>query len=289
MSDVTVRPIQREILGMEGSDNLIQQIIPSIAVIDEATFRAGDQGNTFNVRTVPGTVGRLGVFAARKGSAERAVILLLPRSGTPDRVLICITQGFAQASAALNPLGWGNPLSGDLIRFCLLKHVVNRWGAQMLASRKQMALVYIVRARGSNELGPFAHDGSFVKEVLQQMATLTDDAFSPDAAEAFTFSSGISEFNRFVPALSGQIALKAVYNIDPAGGLPASGGTVRKQFLSGQTTNGPRAGFEYMPLERWENEWRYPDRQSFTAPWQFNYMHNYCMPLYTLHLGLQTT
>ena len=274
---------------MDGTNNLILQTIPSIGVIDDATFRAGDPGNKFSCHSAPGTVGRLGIFAARKGTSERAVILLLPRGGTPDRVLIGITQGFAQASATLNPLGWSNPLSGDLIRFCLLKHVINRWGAQMLASRKQMAFVYIVRARGSNELGPFAHDGAFVKEVLEQMASQTADAFSPDAAEAFTFSSGIHEFNAFVRSLSGEIELRAVYNIDPAHGVPANGGPVRKQFLSGQTTGGPRPGFEYMPMPRWENEFRYPDRESFAAPWQFNYMHNHCMPLYALHLGLQTS
>ncbi len=289
-STVTVRPINLDILGMGGSDNLIRQTIPPIAVIAEATFRPGDHSNTFDFRTAAGTVGRLGIFAARKGSLERAAILLLPQSGTPDCVLICITQGFQQAHATLDPLGWSNPLSPALIQFCLLKHVVNRWGAQMLASRKQMALMYIVRAQG-NELGPFANDGPFVQQVLAEMATQTSDAFSFDTVEAFTFSSGISQFNTFVRSLSGILTVRAIYNIDPAHGQPASGpsGAVRRQFLSGQTTGGPRPGFEYMPVPRWENEWEYPNRETFPNPWRFNYMHNHCMPRYTLHLGIQTS
>src|SRR5262249_30387386 len=133
------------------------------------------------------------------------------------------------------------------------------------------------------------NDGAFVKEVLEQMAAQTGDAFSPDAAEAFTFSSGIHEFNTFVRALDGEIELRAVYNIDPASGVPANGGPVRKQYLSGQTTGGPRPGFEYMPMPRWEHEFSYPDRETFDAPWPFNYMHNHCMPRYVLNLALQTS
>lgn len=285
---VTVRPINQEILGMGGSNNLIQQIIPSIGLISEATFRPGDENNKFSFRTAGQTVGRLGIFAARKGTLERAVIMLLPESGTPERVLICITQGFEQAHDALGPLGWSNPLSRPFIEFCLLKHVINRWGPQMLAARKSMALMYIVRARG-NELGPFANDGPFVREVLTEIAALTAGAFSFDTVEAFTFSSGIGEFNTFLRSIGGVLNLQAVYNIDPAHGVLAGGpsGIVRRQFLSGQTSGGPRPAFEYMPVPRWENEWEYPRRETFPNPWRFNYMHNHCMPRYTLHLGIQ--
>jgi hypothetical protein len=159
----------------------------------------------------------------------------------------------------------------------------------MLASRRQMAFVYIVRsARGSGELGPFANDGAFVKDVLEEMASQTGDSFSPDTAEAFTFSSGISEFNTFIRAASGELDVRAVYNIDPAGGMAAIGGGIRKQYLSGQTTNGPLPGFEWMPMDRWQNEFRFPEKETFDAPWPFNYMHNHCMPLYVLNLALQT-
>jgi hypothetical protein len=285
-----VRAINQEILGMVGTDNLIQQIIPPIMLIASATFRPGVQGNQPNFLTAAGTVGRLGIFAARNGNSERAVILLLPPTGTPDRVNICITQGFAQATANLDPLGWSNPLSPPFIQFVLLKHVINRWGAQTLASKKQMAFLYIVRAKGANELGPFANDGPFVRQVLAELVALTNNAFSFDHVEAFSFSSGISEFNVFLRSLTGQLSVEAVYSIDPNPAITAAApqGAVRKQFLSGQTFRGVvPPGFEFMPEGRWGNEPAFPTRNTFPRPTLFNYLHNHCMPLYALHLGIQ--
>ena len=286
-----VRPINQQILGLIGTDNLIQQIIPAISIVASATLRSNDQTNKPNFATAPGTVGRLGIFAAKKGSEERAVILLLPRTGTPDRVNICITQGFGQASAKLDKLGWSNPLSKPFVEFALLKHVINRWGAQTLASRKSMAFVYILRAKSKNELGPFANDGPFVKQVLTELVALTNNAFSFAHVEAFTFSSGISEFNVFSNSLTGQLSLEAVYSLDPNPAITAAApaGVIRKQFLSGQTFRGsvPPGGFEFMPVGRWANEPEFPRRNTFQAPAQFNYLHNHCMPLYALHLGIQ--
>ena len=287
----SVRPIVTETLGMSGSDNLIQQTLPSIAVVSVGSFVAGDPRNQPSFTYAPGKVARLGVFAARKGNQERAVILLLPPTGTPDRLLIAITQGFAQAARNLEPLHWSDPLSPDLIKFTLLKHVVNRWGAQTLASKKQMAFLYIVRARATQELGPFTKDGPFVREVLDQLVALTGNAFSYDHLEAFTYSSGISEFNQFAQSLSGELNLEVVYSIDPNPAIPAapSHGALRRQFLSGQTFAGPTPppGFEFMPANRWANEDRFGEMDSFPAPALFNYLHNWVMPMYTLYLGIQ--
>jgi hypothetical protein len=289
VSTSAVRPITQQILGVASPNNLITQVIPSIEVIAESTFRAGVTSNKPSFRSVSPTAGRLGIFAAQKGSLQRAVILLLPPTGVPDRVIICITQGFAQATATLDPLNWGDPLSPALINFVLLKHVVNRWGAQTLASRKQMAFVYIVRAKG-DELGPFKNDGPFMRQVLTEMASLTNQSFSFGNVEAFTFSSGISEFNTFVTAINGVLPVRALYALDPA---PAVGtaqlpGVVRKQFLTG-ATGGPRAGFEFMPIDRWSNESQFATRNTFPAPAGFNYLHNHCAPKYFLHLGLQSS
>jgi hypothetical protein len=283
-----VRPIIQAILGMNAPGNLIPQIIPAIEVIAEGTFRAGDASNEFAFRSIPPTTGRLGIFAARKGDLERAVILLLPPTGMPDRVLICITQGFGQAAETLEPLGWSDPLSPALINFVLLKHVINRWGAQTLASRKKMAFLYVVRAKGK-ELGPFANDGAFVRQTLTELVSLTSGAFSFDSVEAFTFSSGILDFNPFVSSLDGHLNVRAVYNIDPNPATPARqpSGASRKQF---KRSPGLAAGFESMPLNRWKNESRFPVRQTFAkkgSDWQFEYLHNHCMPKYALHLGLQ--
>jgi hypothetical protein len=285
VSSQAVRPITQEILGMEADHNLIKQTLPSIGVIDVTSFRKGDPKNEPQFLSAPGAVGRLGIFAAKKGDLERAVILLLPLTGKPTRVCIAITQGFAQASATLEPLGWKDPLSPELIKFCLLKHVVNRWGAQTLAAKRDTALMYIVRAKGK-ELGPFANDGPFVRQCLEEMASLTDDAFSFDEVEAFTFSSGIVDFNRFLNSLKGQLTVKAVYNIDPAQGLAAAapGGATLKQYLSGQT-GGPRPGFEFMPIDRWKNEFYFDRHKSVGL---FQYLHNHAMPLYALNLGMRT-
>ena len=285
-----VRPINQQILGMAGTNNLIQQIIPPIMIISSATFRPGNQANQPNFITAAGTVGRLGIFAAQKGSSERAVILLLPPTATPDRVNICITQNFDQARRDLDSLGWSNPLSPPFIQFVLLKHVINRWGAQTLASKKQMAFLYIVRAKGAPELGPFASDGQFVRQVLTELVAMTSNAFSFDHIEAFTFSSGISEFNVFSRSVTGHLSIEAVYNIDPNPATTAAApqGAVRKQFLSGQTFRGAvPPGFEFMPEGRWANEPAFPSRNAFPNPAIFNYLHNHCMPLYALHLGIQ--
>lgn len=284
-----VRPLNQSVLSIGGVNNLVPAPIPAISVISESTFKAAVPSNAPSFRTAAPTVGRLGIFAANKNGVDRAVILLLPAASTPDRVIICITQGFAQASATLDPLGWQDPLSAPFINFVLAKHVINRWGAQTLASRKQMAFVYIVRAKGK-ELGPFANDGPFVRQVLTEMASLTGNAFSFRTVEAFTFSSGIGDFNLFLNSLNGVFSVGAIYNIDPAHGTGATQlpGAVRKQFLSGMTS-GPKPGFEFMGIDRWSNEPKFAQRASFPAPAQFNYLHNHCMPNYILHLALQTS
>ncbi|MEO7673480.1 MAG: hypothetical protein ABIU09_05315 [Pyrinomonadaceae bacterium] len=281
----SVRPINQLILGMDGTDNLIDQIIPAIGTIDIATYRAGDSSNVLSFGYAPQTSGRLGIFAAEKDGSERAVIMLLPQ-GRPDGVLICITQGFAQAADRLNPLGWSNPLSVPFVNFALLKHVINRYGPQMLASGRNLALMYILRAGGANELGPFARDGAFLRFTLGEIAGLTNNAFSFDTCEAFTFSSGIYDFNTFLSAVSGSVNIRATYSIDPSHSVAAatpSGGR-RKQYASG--TAGPLLpGFEHLPLARWVNE---DEFSTSTRIGRFEYLHNRCMPLYTLNLGLRT-
>jgi Putative peptidoglycan binding domain len=289
----SVRSINQTILGVNGPGNLIPQIIPSIEVIAESTFRAGVPTNAPSFRSVAPTTGRLGIFAAKKGDLERAVILLLPASGTPDRVMICISQGFGQAIDTVGKLGFNNPLSPALINFVLLKHVINRWGAQTLASRKQMAFLYIVRSegKGKSELGPFANDGAFVKQTLTELVSLTSNAFTFDTVEAFTFSSGILDFNPFLTSIGGQLNVKAVYSLDPNPRNPARqpAGAVRKQFSRSPVL---AAGFESMPLNRWQNESSFAIRQTFAKNGQgfeFQYLHNHCVPKYLLHLGVQTS
>lgn len=284
--DKIVRSINQDILGMNGGNNLITQTIPAINIIDIPTFRAGDIKNEFSFGFAPQKTARLGIFAAKKGSTERDVIMLLPQSVSADGVLICITQGFGQAAAALDPLGWSNPLAPDYVKFCLLKHVVNRWGAQMLASKKNLALMYIVRGKG-DELGPFARDGAFVRQVLTEIAELTGNAFSFDKVEAFTFSSGVSDFNNFMESAGKHLSINAVYSIDPSHSLSVAqpSGGIRKQYASGTAARFV-PGFEPMALERWKKEDQYETHKKIG---RFEYLHNHCMPRYCLYLALQTS
>ncbi len=283
-----VRSINQYVLGQAGVANLVPIPIPSIPVIAESSFKPGDAKNAFSFGVTTPTTGRLGVFVAANKGSERAVILLLPASGKPERTMLCISQSFGQSLSTVEELGWADPLSKDLIEFVLAKHVVHRWGAQSLASRRKSAFVYIVRAKGK-ELGPFANDGAFVKEVLSEMATMTGDAFDFGEVDVMTFSSGIQDCNPFIGSLKGHLNVRGVYNIDPAHATPAvvPPGAVRKQYLSG-VTGATKAGFEYLPMPRWAKEPAYPHRKS-VAKDDGDYLHNHCLPLYTLYLGLQTS
>src|SRR5215207_7989223 len=98
----SVRPFNREILGMEGTNNLIGQTLPALAGIDISSFRAGDRSNVLGFMPIPTSFGRLGIFVAEKNGVERVVIMLLPQNTRPDGILICVTQGFQQASRTLD-------------------------------------------------------------------------------------------------------------------------------------------------------------------------------------------
>jgi peptidoglycan hydrolase-like protein with peptidoglycan-binding domain len=121
---------------------------------------------------------RMGIFSAQKNDIGRALILMLPAwGGKVNRLCIGISHGFGQnAAKTYNALGWSNPYSPELIKFCLDKHVVQRWGAQtMQASLGTMGYLHIVRSSqgGKGELGPFASDGAFFKKTLENLASMT--------------------------------------------------------------------------------------------------------------------
>lgn len=280
-----VRPINQEMLGMNGPGNLIPQILPARMMIDFASFKRNTPGQVLRFTPFPMQAARLGLFAARKGNFERCLMLMLPLLQKPDRLLIIITQGFAQARSTVDPLGWQNPLSKKFVEFALLKHVVNRYGPQVIAGKKNMGLLYILRADQGPELGPFANDGPFMKQVLNELVALTNGAFSFDTVEAMTYSSGIRDFPTFLGSINGLLNVSTVYNIDPnpANSLP---NTSKAQFLSGQTSGGGgRPGFEFLPHPRWANEPLFKKRE----PNEFDYLHNKVMPGYCLHLGIQLT
>src|SRR6185369_6107503 len=102
-----------------------------------------------------------------------------------------------------------------------------------------------------------------------------------------TFSSGISDCNTFIAAGGAGLKFTRGINQDPAGGVAMSAAVgTRRQYLSGQTTHGAgRAGFELMPLSRWERE---PNSGRMFGWDVHNYLHSWCLPQYTLYLGMVT-
>lgn len=283
----TVTAVTTDILGYPSTNGLKTQYFPAISVIDVSTFRAGDDTNTPSFRSEPRRIGRLGLFSVEEGGVRRVAILVLPETQTPTRVVVGLGHGLGQNETFYESLGWDDPESRPLIEFILLNHVVNRWGAQVLASSQPRALLHIVRsgARGG-ELGPFTTAG-VLADALRQIRTLTADAFSFNAVEVFCFSSGGSALNGFVRTIAASLTVERVYNIDPnpirTAYLPP--GAVSRQYLTGMTGGGTRAsGFEWMPLRRWRNEPEFAARSSD----RFAYLHNWCMPGYALHLGMET-
>ncbi|MEP7111043.1 MAG: peptidoglycan-binding domain-containing protein [Ferruginibacter sp.] len=288
----SVRSINEQLFGFNGPDNLLGQPIPSFQVINESTFQPGDNRNVYDYRAIPAINSRMGIFAARKNNLERAIIFILPPTGKPNKVLIGISHGFAANELAFyESKGWGNPLSKPLIESVLQNHVItgHSWAGQMLASKKQMAYMHIVRARGI-ELGPFARDGQFVFQTLTELASLTKNAFSfDDGVEVFTYSSGINDMNIFLSAVREQLVVKGTYSIDPAPAInpfriPQAS---LKQFLSGQTSRGEsRPGFEFLGPNRWRKERRFGDfSRGVVTP--LVYFHGQLMPGYVLNLALQ--
>jgi hypothetical protein len=109
-------------------------------------------------------------------------------------------------------------------------------------------------------------------------------AFGIDSVDVVTFSSGIYDTNQFIAVGGKGLNILGACNQHPAGGTEISRAVpVRRQYLSGMTTGGPRPGFEFLPLYRWENE---PNRKTMFPNDAFNYLHTWCIPQYTLHLAM---
>lgn len=291
-----VRLITDQVLTFGGpfnsADNMITQIIPAIAVVQPSSYSRHMGNRDLQFTTASATTARLAVFAAKKNGVERAVILVLPRSVNPDTILICISQGFGgqkkEIIKKIEALNWRNPLSSPWIDMLLTAHIVPRWAAQMLASGKPMGLMFIVRSGAAGgELGPFAADSAFLRQVLDEMRGLTNNAFSYKSIHTFTYSSGIKDHNMFLGAIQNDLPVEASYAIDPVPqGHPALLKGKRRMFWSGVVSKQPpMAGAEYLPLARWKQEPEQPWRLKFG---QYSYMHGWVMPQYCLYIALRT-
>jgi hypothetical protein len=121
---------------------------------------------------------------------------------------------------------------------------------------------------------------------LDEIKTLTNDSFGDDACEAFTFSSGIHDFNPFLRAASGHVNIRSVYAIDPVHSMvPNNPGGSRVKVYSSGTAGVIGPASEPMVLERWQNESAYNTAEKND---RFMYLHNRCMPWYVLGLALNT-
>ena len=98
-----------------------------------------------------------------------------------------------------------------------------------------------------------------------------------------TFSSGIYDANTFIASGGRGLKFNLMVNQDPAGGVNI-GGPARKQYLSGWTTGGPRAGFEFLPMPRWQND---PKLEEMKGALGREYLHTWAIPTYTLGMALR--
>lgn len=288
-ADIAVRSETEVVFSGAGNRNhLAPSITSAIQVIDVHSVHPPcppaarcDPAHQPPLRFIPaGTRNcRIGIFSASNARGKRAVVLLLPDGQTADHVVIGITHGFFINQDFYRRLGWNDPVSPLLMEFAAQKFVLDRWGAQVLAAGNG-ALLLIVRAApsGGGELGPFTADGEFTRLAFELMSLITGRSFRLQRVSAFTYSSGIYDFGRFVNATAAGLGYRALYNIDPSEHIaaPILNGVTRIQF----TTSGPLSGFEFIPLERWRLEPEYGHRSA-------SYLHNKCMPNYALNLALQ--
>ena len=281
---LVVRPVTSQVYA--GSNKLWREAeVPSLWTVDVATFKPGTSA-PLNFNWTRGQQVKIAAFAAKLGYVERAFVLMVPMSGKPSNLLIVITHGFGQQDAYYMGKGYTDPLSRDLICDVTQRFVLERWGAQLMAASSDYALLLPVRAKAGSqgELGPFISQANVGTNIVGSIMAQSDGAFGVSRVELVTFSSGIYDANRFI-AVGGQgLNIQRACNQDPAGGAEVSRAVpLRKQYLSGMTTRGPRPGFEYLPLDRWSNELRRKDMARMDL---FNYLHTLCIPTYTLYLAI---
>jgi hypothetical protein len=282
--NLVVRPVTGQVYG--GDNKLWRGTeVPSLWTVDVASFKPGTTA-PLNFLWTRGQQVKVAAFAAKLGFVERAFILMVPFSGKPSKLLIVITHGFGQQDAYYMSKGYTDPLSPDLIMDVTQRFVLERWGAQLMAASSDYALLLPVRAKagGQGELGPFISQANVGTNIVGSIMAQSDGAFGVNSVELVTFSSGIYDADTFLAVGGKGLRIQRGCNQDPAGGAEmARSVPVRKQYLSGMTTRGPRPGFEYLPLDRWQNE---PKRKNLAGMDTFNYLHTWCIPTYTLYMAM---
>ena len=231
-----------------------------------------------------GRVVTLKVFAAKIGTTERAFWLMLPESGIPRSLMVIISHGFGQNHAYYSKKGYSNPLSKDLLIDVRDRFIFQRWGMQVAAMRADMGLLFPVRAHaGGSELGPFISQASVGTAIISTIASRANADFLLNAVDVCTFSSGIYDANTFIHTGGKGLKFRLMVNQDPSNGAPIASVGIRKQYLSGWTTGGPRVGFEFLPKPRWVNDPKFAQMNSSLGR---EYLHTWALPTYTLAMAL---
>jgi len=279
--DLVVRDVTHEIFGVD-KFTFLTGAEPTVVM---STFKPGDQNNAFGFNeAAPGPAVDLRVFAAKIGNVERTHWLMLPVNGRATSLMVVITHGFGQNWAYYSKLGFGNPMSKALLLDVRDRFVLHRWGHQVATSRSSMALLMPVRsAGGGGELGPFISQTGLGAKVVTSILIQADSAAALGEVDLVTFSSGIYDANTFIASGGRGLKFNLMVNQDPAGGTNI-GGPARKQYLSGWTTGGPRAGFEFLPMPRWQND---PKLEEMKSKLGREYLHTWALPTYTLGMALR--
>lgn len=121
--------------------------------------------------------------------------------------------------------------------------------------------------------------------VIRGIAALANADFLLNSAGAVTFSNGIHDANTFIRAGDKSLPFKLMVNQVPVGGTRTAAGGVRKQYLSGWTTGGPRTDFEFMPDPRWNDDPKYTEMHAKLGR---EYLHTWAVPTYTLGMALRS-
>ena len=279
--ELVVRDMTQEIFGVPQFNFMT----PTSSNVNMATFRAGDQKNVFDFVSNPGRVVNLRVYAAKMGDVERACWLMLPGSGRAKSLMVVISHGFGQNDAFYSKLGYSNPLSKPLLEDVRNRFILSRWGMQVAATTTDMALIMPVRARtGGGELGPFVSQKGAGYQIVESILAKADAMGALDEVNVVTFSSGIFDANSFITLGGRGLKFGMMVNQDPAMGVHIAGSN-KKQYLSGWTASGPRAGFEFLPTPRWANDPKFDEMKRALGR---EYLHTWALPTYTLAMALNS-
>jgi hypothetical protein len=285
-SSLVVRTVSHEIFGGPADNPWRTAPTSEFKAISMATFLPGRADNKPKFVPVGSVTTEIAIFAAKMGASERAFLVMRPPNTSPKKLLFVVSHGFGQSHAYYNALGYSNPLSKPLMHDVFDRFVLGRWGNQLLAATSDYALVMPVRAGGGgSEYGPFMSTPGLCTQVIARIIGLTKGGIGADEVDVVTFSSGISDTHLFLGTGGKGLNFNRGINQDPAGavGMPNLV-KIKKQYLSGQT-GGPFPGFEFMPMDRWENEEHFADKYNMDT---FNYLHTWCIPQHTLYLAYKT-